>query len=231
MTADAGSGAPRRELFLVAKALAKRSAYFAGFTFLIPVVGAVVARLLPISAAPEGFWRGFVLQVFLALAPLAYVASGGLWEEAGLGRAGAWRSLLWGAGYSAVYLALVLGASAFGLRAPHFDEARRILGLPAVLALYVPFWGVLEAIWIALFLHAVDRSLKPSGRPGWPSLLIGGLGFGLAHAWVQAVLYGAPLVTALGYIAVGVVFVVAATIVRATGSAWGLLLFWTVSNF
>ncbi|MBX6351675.1 MAG: hypothetical protein IRZ11_09250 [Clostridia bacterium] len=216
-----------------------RSAYLAGIAFLSPLAGAVIGHVLPVSLLPVGFWRGLILQLCLAATPVAFVALDGRWSAAGFARAGARRSLVWGAAYSAVYLALVLGASAFGVRTPHFDEARRILGLPAVLALYIPFWGLLEGVWIALFLYALDgllgggaraRAVPPKG-PGWAAILVGGLGFGLAHSWVQAVLYGQPIFAALGYIAVGVVFVVAATIVRATGSAWGLLLFWTISNF
>ncbi|MCL6446234.1 MAG: hypothetical protein K6T83_22775 [Alicyclobacillus sp.] len=62
-------------------------------------------------------------------------------------------------------------------------------------------------------------------------LAAAGLWFGILHALSHLLLYHASWTEALGYIVVGVIFIVTGSILKFTGNAWGMTLFWTVCNF
>ena len=198
---------------------------------LAPAIGALVARSIPAYPEPRGFWSGLVVQLALLAAPLAMLRSGQSPAAIGLGRRGWRRSLLLGAAYCLIYLALLAVAARYGLATSHFDAARRRLGLVAVLALYLPFWGVAEAAWMAYLMTLAQRALIGPGPLSWRAVGVAGLWFGILHVIVQVVLYRQPVATAAGYLLVGLLLVVAGSIPRLTGNAWGMVLFWVVSNF
>lgn len=64
----------------------------------------------------------------------------------------------------------------------------------------------------------------------WRGLVAAGLWFGILHIGVQVILYRQPLVPSPARIAVGVLLFITASILKWTGNAWGMLVFWTVSN-
>jgi len=198
---------------------------------LAPAIGALVARLVPAYPEPRAFWSGLVVQLALLAAPLAMLRARQAPATIGLGRRGWRRSLLLGGAYCLVYLALLVVAARYGLTTSHFDAARRRLGLAVVLALYLPFWGLAEATWMAYLLALVQRALIGPGPLTWRAVGIAGLWFGVLHAVVQIVLYRQSPAAAAGYVLVGLLLVAAGSIPRLTGNAWGMVLFWIVSNF
>lgn len=197
-----------------------------------PLVGALLANLVPNTLAPVGFWRGLAVQVGLLLAPLAASFFGPVrWQDLRLARAGAGRSVALGLLYSAVYLAFLVVAAHMGLHVSHFDLARRRLGLPTVIALYVPFWAFLEALWMSYVYAFLDRILFGTSTGTWSSLLLGSLLFGILHASVQVVAYHSSVLPSLPYISLGILFFITQSITKLTNNAWGTLIFWSVSNF
>jgi hypothetical protein len=198
---------------------------------LAPALGAVAARLLPSYPEPRAFWSGLIVQLALLSAPVAMLLGRQSPAAIGLGRQGWRRSLLLGGAYCLVYLILLLIAARYGLTTSHFDTARRRLGTVVVLALYLPFWGGAEAVWMAYLIALVQRTLVGPGAFTWRALGIAALWFGVLHAIVQVVLYRQSPATAAGYVLVGLLLVIAGSIPRLTGSAWGMVLFWVVSNF
>jgi len=199
---------------------------------LAPVAGALFANVVPHTAVPLGFWRGLAVQCALVAAPLAATWWGPVrWRDLPLTRTGARRSLTLGITYSLVYLFLVFAAQVMGFRVSHFDLARRTLGLPAVLALYVPLWGFLEALWMSYVYAYLDLALLRRPHPSWPGLALGGAWFGALHAAVQMLAYHVSLARAWPDVAMGVLFCITQSITKGSGNAWGAALFWTVSNF
>ncbi|WP_277093417.1 hypothetical protein [Alicyclobacillus mali (ex Roth et al. 2021)] len=142
------------------------------FVLLAPIVGALCSNLVPGTAVPLGFWRGLVVQCALIAAPLAATWWGPVrWRNLLFHRAGARASLGLGIAYSAVYLLLLFAAERAGLHVSHFDLARRTLGLPVVLALYVPLWGFLEALWMAYVYAYLDLHEVVAQRMGRRAIL------------------------------------------------------------
>ncbi len=198
---------------------------------LAPMLGAIVARLIPTYPEPRAFWSGLVVQLALLAAPVAMLLRRQSPAVIGLGRRG-WRgSVLLGGAYCLVYLILLVAAARHGLTTSHFDVARRQLGIVAVLALYLPFWGLAEGVWMAYLLALAQRTLIGPGPLTWRALGIAALWFGVLHAVVQIVLYQQPPTVAASYVLVGLLLVIAGSIHRLAGNAWGMVLFWTVSNF
>ncbi|MDI9260419.1 hypothetical protein [Alicyclobacillus sendaiensis] len=118
-----------------------------------------------------------------------------------------------------------------GFRVSHFDLARRTLGLAAVMALYVPLWGVLEALWMSYVYAYLDLALLRRPHPSWPGLVLGGAWFGGLHAAVQMLAYHVPWDRAWPDVAIGLLFCITQSITKWSGNGWGAAPFWTVSNF
>ncbi|MCL6548432.1 MAG: hypothetical protein K6T30_05940 [Alicyclobacillus sp.] len=171
------------------------------------------------------------MQLALLSVPFVMLVSRTPWASIGFSLQRLVPSLRIGAGYSLLYLILMVAATRLGAHVSHFDGARHQLGLPLVLLMYVPFWGVLESVWMAFTYTVIDRWVTRRTARSWPGLVVAGLWFGVLHAVIQVVLYHQPWTTGLEYIAVGVLFIVAGSILKLTGNAWGMTLFWTVSNF
>ncbi|AEJ42106.1 hypothetical protein [Alicyclobacillus acidocaldarius] len=202
------------------------------FVLLAPIVGALCSNLVPGTAVPLGFWRGLVVQCALIAAPLAATWWGPVrWRNLLFQRAGARASLGLCIAYSAVYLLLLFAAQRAGLHVSHFDLARRTLGLPVVLALYVPLWGFLEALWMAYVYAYLDLGALRRPHPSWLGLALGGAWFGALHAAVQVVAYHVPWGRAWPNVAIGILFCITQSITKWSRNAWGAALFWTVSNF
>lgn len=142
-----------------------------------------------------------------------------------------------GALYCLFFFVLLLVAVRLGLvhslhPGAQIEEPSRFLGTPLAFALYLPFWGVFEAVWMAYLIFSVNRWL--TGRTvslGWRALLLAALWFGALHVLTQVVWAGAPLLQALPSVAIGLVLLVSGTIPKLTGNAWGLVLWFTVTNF
>ncbi|GGJ03539.1 hypothetical protein GCM10010885_11050 [Alicyclobacillus cellulosilyticus] len=202
------------------------------FVLLLPLFGAFIARWPVHYPPPVGFWQGLVLQcVLLPTLFIIQFAHPG-WRALGFTTRGMVQSLLLGALYCLIYILLLLVSSRYGLHTPHFDEARRFLGTPLVLALYFPFWGLLESVWMAYAIAAFHGWLSPRGdQVRWRDVIAAGVWFGILHALVQVILYRAPFLPSLSYVLVGVLMVVAGSIRKATRNAWGMVLFWCVTNF
>ena len=194
-----------------------------------PALGTLFAAQMHFGEI-AGFWRGLIIQGMLLFAPLEAIVSRRSLKEIGLPMHGNRRSLSLGAVLSALYLVALGAATLAGIPSSHFDQARRVLGTPAVLLLYVPFWGVLEGVWIVYLLATVSRLLGKNSV-GWVSILIAALWFGILHTFIQLLLNHASLSYALSYSAVGLLVVLAGAILKYTGSGWGFVLFWLISNF
>jgi hypothetical protein len=147
----------------------------------------------------------------------------------GLRRAGLVRSLLPAGLLALGYVVLLIIGAMVGITVPHFDHARRVLGLVPVLALYLPLWGVLEGVWVN-HLVRTTAALLGQERPGWRSIALAALWFGVVHVIVQVVLEGGGLGSLLSVLT-GVFALVAGVLLRRTGNGWGFVLFWTVVNF
>ena len=126
-------------------------------------------------------------------------------------------------------MAGVLLLARVGVVLPHFDGARRVLGLPLVLLLYVPLWGVLEGVWVNHLVATVAR-WRGEDRPGWVTLLLAALWFGVAHVVVAVLLEGGGIGSVLE-LPVGLFALFAGLLLRWTRNGWGFVLFWTVVNF
>lgn len=193
-----------------------------------PLLGAVVAVQFHFPTL-QGYWQGLIIQSALLLAPLDLLLHhrGTAWI--GLQRRGLHRSLAIGGGLAALYLVGLLALAAAGIRLPHFDGARAQLGLLPVLALYIPFWGVLEGIWVNYLIRTISAWLG-ADRPSWPAILLAAIWFGLVHVLVQ-VLQGTPLIGAASSLYIGLFAVLAGFLLRSTCNGWGFVLFWTIVNF
>ena len=203
---------------------------------LAPVpVGLVASFLLPPLPPPSRFWEALVGQSAFALAPLAVALSGRpSWGSLGLRREGLARSLALGALYALPFVVQELIVVRSG-SAPPFQivafEATRHLGVPLSVALFVPFWGIFESVWMCYLIHAANRWLTGGGVLRWRALLLAALLFGLLHVQSQLVFAGAALPQALGSVLVGLALLIPGTIPKLTGNAWGLVLWFTVTNF
>jgi hypothetical protein len=195
---------------------------------LAPLLGAVVAVQLPFPTL-QGYWQGLIIQTALLLAPLDLLLHHRSSAWVGLQHRGLRRSLAIGGGLAALYLVGLLGLAAVGVQLPHFDGARAQLGLLPVLALYVPFWGVLEGFWVNHMIRTFSAWLG-ADRPSWPAILLGAIWFGLAHVLVQ-ILQGTPPVEAASSLYIGVFALLAGYLLRSTRNGWGFVLFWTIVNF
>ena len=207
---------------------------------LAPVlVGLVASFLLPPLPPPSRFWEALVGQSAFALAPLAVALSGRLsWGSLGLRREGLARSLALGALYSVIFLVPIYVAYWFGylelrflITAPALDEPALHLGVPLSVVLFVPFWGIFESVWMCYLIYAANRWLTGGGVLRWRALLLAALLFGLLHVQSQLVFAGAALPQALGSVLVGLALLIPGTIPKLTGNAWGLVLWFTVTNF
>lgn len=193
-----------------------------------PFLGAVVAVQFHFAVL-QGYWQGLIIQIALLLAPLDLLLQRRAPAWIGLRRDGVRPSVLIGGGLAALHLIGLIVLAAVGIRLPHFDGARAQLGLVPVLALYLPFWGVLEGVWVNHLVRTVSTWFGQE-RPSWPAILVSGVWFGLAHVFVQAV-QGTPLPVAFSSSYIGVFAVLAGWLLRSTGNGWGFVLFWTVVNF
>ncbi len=218
--------------------LYSRPRLFEVAVLLAPVlVGLVASFLLPPLPPPSRFWEALVGQSAFVLAPLAVALSGRLsWEAIGLRRAGLKRSLALGALYSLPFVVQELIVVRSG-SAPPFQivsfEATLYLGVPLSVALFVPFWGIFESMWMCYLIYAANRWLSGGGGGvlRWRALLLAALLFGLLHVQSQLVFAGAPLPQALGSVVIGLALLIPGTIPKFTGNAWGLVLWFTVTNF
>lgn len=206
---------------------------------LAPFLVGLVVLLLPTFPPPHAwYWEALVGQSSFALAPLAVALSGrSSWGSIGLSGAGLARSLALGALYCLVFFVLLLAAVRLGFLA-HLDpgaqieEPSRFLGAPLAFLLYVPFWGVFESIWMAYLIFTANRWLAGGNASlGWRALFSAALWFGVLHAFTQIVWAGAPPAQALGSVAIGLALLIPGTIPKLTGNAWGLVLWFTVTNF
>ncbi|MCL6446233.1 MAG: hypothetical protein K6T83_22770 [Alicyclobacillus sp.] len=121
-----------------------------------PALGAFVADIPARYPDPVGYWQGFVVQLALLATPVAVWLSGTRWASIGFSTEKWKSSIFLGVLYSLIYMALVAVATRFGVHLSHFDSARRTLGLPLVLLMYIPFWGVLESVWMAYAYTVID---------------------------------------------------------------------------
>ena len=163
------------------------------------------------------------------------VLSGRLsWESIGLSRTNLFPSLALGLLYTLLVVVPGQAAVSLGFLEPGTmigGEPSRLLGAPLAFSLYLPFWGIFESVWMCYLIYAVNRWLKGGGAVGWRALLLAALWFGLMHAFTQVVAFGATLPQALPSVLIGLALLVPGTIPKLTGNAWGLVLWFTVTNF
>ena len=202
--------------------------------FLAFVWGELVLVLLPPFPQPRDFLESAFAQAFFALALLHVVLSGRSWRSVGLSREGLLPSLVLGTLYSVITVGLNLVAIRFGL-ATHGTmiggAPSEELGAPLAFALYLPFWGVFESIWMAYLIFTINRWLTGGYALTWRALFLASLWFGAMHVFTQVVWAGTPLPQALFFVLVGVTLLIPGTIPKLTGNAWGLVLWFTVTNF
>ena len=205
---------------------------------LAPVLAEIVLYLLPSFSSPHGqYWEALLGQATFASAALAVVLSGrSSWGSIGLSRTGLAASLALGALYCLVFFIVLLATVRLGLLhslhpGAQIQQPSRFLGTPLAFALYLPFWGVFESVWMAYLIFAVNRWLVGDGALRWRALFLAALYFGLLHALTQILWAGAPPSQALFSIAIGLVLLVPGTVPKLTGNAWGLVLWFTVTNF
>lgn len=195
---------------------------------LAPLLGVLVADRLQFQQL-QGFWQGLIIQIFLLLAPIDLIVRRQPPAWIGLKWRGLGPALGVGGGLATLYLVGLLVGAAVGIHLPHFDQARASLGLLPVLALYIPFWGLLEGVWVDHLVRTVTNWLGHE-RPTWPAILLAGGWFGLVHVVVQ-LSEGADPLGALVSLYIGVFAVLAGVLLRRTGNGWGFILFWVVVNF
>lgn len=205
---------------------------------LAPVLAEVVLYLLPSFALAHGpYWEALLGQATFASAALAVVLSRrSSWGSIGLSRTGLAASLALGVLYCLAFFLLLLAAVRLGLLdslnpGAMIEEPSRFLGTPLALALYLPFWGVFESVWMAYLIFTVNRWMVGDSPLRWRALLLAALYFGLLHAITQILWAGTPPAQALGSVAIGVALLIPGTIPKLTGNAWGLVLWFTVTNF
>lgn len=195
---------------------------------LAPVLGTAIAAPIPFPSI-AGYWHGLIVQLLLLLAPLDLIVHRRPPAFIGLRRRGLLGSLVPCIVLAAAYVLGLLVLAHAGIVLPHFDGARRTLGLPLVLLLYVPLWGVLEGIWVNHLVATITR-WRGEERPGWASILLAALWFGVVHVVVAAVLEGGGVGSVLE-LPIGLFAALAGLLLRRTGNGWGFLVFWTVANF
>ena len=199
------------------------------------VVTLLLLPLLPPIPRPGQFLENMIGQSVFALAPLAVALSGRLsWGSIGLSRANLAPSLALGALYALIVFVMEQAAVLLGLTGTGTQiggEPSRVLGVPLAFLLYLTFWGVLESVWMCYLIYAVNRWLTGGGALSWRALLFAALWFGLMHAFTQVVAFGAPLTQALFSLPIGLALLIPGTIPKLTGNAWGLVLWFTVTNF
>ena len=199
------------------------------------VVTLLLLPLLPPFPEPSRFLENMVGQSVFALAPLAVALSGHLsWGSIGLSRANVAPSLALGALYALIVVVMEQAAVLLGLTGTGTQiggEPSRVLGVPLAFLLYLTFWGVFESVWMCYLIYAVNRWLTGGSVLGWRALLLAALWFGLMHAFTQVVAFGAPLTQALFSLPIGLALLIPGTIPKLTGNAWGLVLWFTVTNF
>ena len=171
---------------------------------LAPVLAEVVLWLLPSFPLPHGsYWEAVVGQATFASAALAVALSRRCsWGKIGLSRTGSAVSLALGVLYCLVPFVLTLAAVRLGFLhslnpGAIIEEPSRFLGTPLAFALYLPFWGVLESVWMAYLIFAANRWLVGDGPLRWRALLLAALYFGSLHVFTQVVWAGTPLPQAL----------------------------------
>ena len=203
--------------------------------FLWGLVVTLLLPLLPPFPQPSLFLENMLGQSVFALAPLAVALSGRLsWGSIGLSRANLAPSLALGALYVVIVVAIEQALVLLGLMGTGTmigGEPSRVLGVPLAFLLYLTFWGLLESVWMCYLIYAANRWLTGGGALGWRALLLAALWFGLMHAFTQVVAFGAPPTQALLSLPIGLALLIPGTIPKLTGNAWGLVLWFTVSNF
>ena len=80
-------------------------------------------------------------------------------------------------------------------------------------------------------IYVANRWLTGGGDLRWRALFLSFFLFGLHRVQRQLVFHSAPLPQALGSVMIGLALLTPGTIPQLTGNAWGLVLFFTVSNF
>ena len=205
---------------------------------LAPVLVELVLYLFPDSSSPRGrYWEDVMAQAAFASAALAVALSWRTsWGSIGLSKARLLSSSVLGMLYCLFFLSVLLGAVWLGIRGPLdpgslIEQPSRFLGAPLALALYLPFWGVFESVWMAYLIFTVNRWLAGGGALLWRALLLAALWFGSIHVVTQILWAGTPLPQALFFILAGLALLIPGTIPKLTGNAWGLVLFFTVTNF
>lgn len=138
--------------------------------------------------------------------------------------------------YCAVFFLLSSVAVRLGLLdslglGAQIERPSRFLGAPLAFALYLPFWGVFESTWMAYLIFTVNRWLVGEGGLRWRALFLAALWFGLVHVTTQVLWAGAPLPQAMLSVLVGLALLIPGTIPKLTGNAWGLVLWFVVTNF
>ena len=205
---------------------------------LAPVLAEFVLSLVPSFASPHGpYWEALLGQAAFASAALAVVLSRcSSWGSIGLFRTGLASSLALGVLYCLAFFLLLFAAVWLGLLdslnvGAMIEEPGRFLGTPLAFALYLPFWGVFESVWMAYLIFTVNRWLVGYGALRWRALLLAALYFGVLHALTQILWAGTPPAQALGSVIIGLALLIPGTIPKLTGNAWGLVLWFTVTNF
>lgn len=200
---------------------------------LAPILMELVLLALPPLGSHAWYWDFVIGQSAFALAPLAMVLTRRSWISVGLSRSGLAPSLALGVLLALVVVVPQLVLVSIGVMEPgtQVDEPSRFLGLPLASVLYVAFWGIFEGVWMCYLLFAVNRWLGYGFELRWRSVLLAVLWFAFIHAFTQAVGFGAALPQVLVAAAVGgVALLIPAPIPKITGNAWGLVLWFTVTN-
>lgn len=85
---------------------------------------------------------------------------------------------------------------------------------------------------MAYLIFTVNRWLTGRAAPlTWRALFLAALWFGMLHVFTRIVWAGAPPAQALGSVVVGLALLIPGTIPKLTGNAWGLVPWFTVTNF
>lgn len=198
------------------------------------VWGEVALWLLPAFPAPTDFLESAFSQAFFALVLLDVGFAGRSWRSLGLSSEGLLPSLTLGVLYCAITIGLSLAAIQVGI-SEHGTiiggGPSEALGVPLAFVLYLAFWGVFESVWMAYLIFTLNRWLTGTYSLTWHALLLASLWFGIMHVFTQIVWAGDSLSQALPSLLVGVALLIPGTIPKITGNAWGLVLWFTVTNF
>lgn len=200
---------------------------------LAPMLMELVLLALPPLGVHGWYWEALIGQSSFALAPLAVLFSGSRWSAIGLLRSNLAPSLVLGVLLSLIVVVpqvvlVLVGAMESGSQV---DEPSLFLGVPLALTLYLAFWGVFEGVWMCFLIFTLDRWLTGGTTLRWRSVLLAALWFALVHAFTQVVGFDALLPQVLvAAVMGGIALLIPGPIPKITGNAWGLVLWFTVTN-